>query len=368
MALLNLKLKSSVILLALLMVVSTTAESARIKDISSVGGMRENQLIGYGLMVGLKNSGDRSTKTPFTIQTLLSMLKRLGTTVDLRQITGQGLGVSDTRRLRDIRVENIAAVMVTARLLPFAKPGQKLDVRVSSLGDARSLEGGTLLLTPLKAANGEVYAVAQGVMPINLKPEKRKRQDASIPTSGFIPNGGLVEKAVNVNFASKSRFQILLNSPDFTTANAMVKTINQTFGEKTSKGLDAGTVEMELPEAFKGNPFGFLSEVEVLEVHKDTVAKVVLDERTGTVIIGENVKINNVAISFGEMTVEVRSPFQSPLRPVSDKEKLNLVAQNSDISSLVQALNALGVSPGDLVAIFKSLRASGSLNAELEIL
>ncbi len=361
------KLLAIFILLAL--AVPQQAHSARIKDISSVAGMRDNQLIGYGLMVGLHNSGDHSTKSPFTIQTLLSMLKRLGTTVDVRQLTEASLGTSDTRYLRDIRVENIAAVMITANLPPFARPGQRLDVNVSSLGDAKSLEGGTLLLTPLKAANGEVFGVAQGTLPTRMKSKSKKQRTLHIPTSGVISGGGIVEKRVNIDFASKSRFQILLNRPDFSTANSVVNAANQTFGEKTAKGLDAGTVELILPEEFKGNPFGFLSVLEVLEVQRDSVAKVVLDEKTGTVVIGENVQINNVAISFGEITVEVKNPFLPPsLATESAEEKLNVISQTSDINSLVNALNALGVSPGDLVAIFKSLRAAGALNADLEVL
>lgn len=360
------KRKLLALITALVLLVPPPAWGARIKDVTSVAGMRENPLIGYGLMVGLKNSGDRSYNTPFTIQTLLSMLKRLGTTVDIRQITGMNIGVSDIRQLRDIRVENVAAVMVTATLPPFARPGQILDVQVSSLGDARSLEGGNLLLTPLKGANGEVYAVAQGILPVNRNPRSYRRKTTSIPTVGVIQNAAIVEKLVTTNFATKSRFQLLLKRPDFTTANSIVTRVNATFGDGTAKGLDAGAVELKLPPDYKGDPFGFISRVEVLEVTIDSVAKVVLDEKTGTVVIGSNVEVNSVAISIGDMTVEVRSPFVQ-IEP-SEKEKLNVLNRNADISDLVRALNALGVSPRDLVAIFRSLRAAGALNAELEIL
>lgn len=344
------------------------AGAARIKDISSVGGMRSNQLIGYGLMVGLKNTGDRSYNSTFTIQTLLSMLKRLGTTVDIRQLTGQNIGVSETRYLRDVRVENIAAVMVTASLPPFAKPGHKIDVSVSSLGDARSLADGTLLMTPLKAADGKVYAVAQGTLPLAVEPKGRRRRARNMVTVGIIPNGGLVEKAVNVDFASKTKFRFLLKSPDFTTAKTVALAINASFGEKTAKGIDAGTIEVLLPEKYGGDPLSFISEVESLQVQKDSVAKVVLDEKTGTVVIGEFVEINNVAISIGDITLQIRRGRALKPSALAPKEKLNVVAQNTDIKELVTALNALGISPQDMAAIFRSLRAAGALNAELEIL
>ena len=347
---------------------ASVADAARVKDITSVKGVRSNHLIGYGLMVGLKNSGDRSYKSPFTAQTLVSMLKRLGTTIDIRQLTGANIGVSDTRNLRDVRVENVAAVMVTASLPPFASPGQKLDVSVASLGDARSLEGGTLLLTPLKAANGEVYAVAQGTLAPKARKRKRRGRAEAVPTSGKIPNGGLVEKAVNVDFSGKSKFELLLNSPDFSTANAIVIALNEKFGERTAKGKNAGVIELTLPRSFRGNAFGFISEVESIGVKRDSIAKVVVDESSGTIVIGEFVEINNAAISIGDITLEIRRRVLAVDNTPAQKEKLNVVSQNTDIKELVDALNAIGVSPQDLVAIFRSLRAAGALNAKLEIL
>lgn len=347
------------------LVFSTTADAARVKDISTLSGMRSNQLIGYGLVVGLKNTGDRSYNSPFTIQTLLSMLKRLGTTVDIRQLTGRNIGVSETRYLRDVRVENIAAVMVTANLPPFAKPGHKIDISVSSLGDARSLKDGTLLMTPLKAADGKVYAVAQGTLPATGDSKRRGGRARNSANVGVIPNGGLVEKGVDSNFASKKKFRFLLKSPDFTTAKTVVVAINRSFGENTAKGIDAGTIEILLPGKYSGDPLGFISEVELLEVQKDSIAKVVLDEKTGTVVIGEFVEVNNVAVSIGDITLQVRRR-SAPLP--AGKEKLNVVAKNADIKELVTALNALGISPRDMAAIFRSLRAAGALNADLEIL
>ncbi len=348
--------------LAALLAVPAAAHAARIKDVSSIQGMRQNQLIGYGLMVGLKNSGDRTSKTPFTAQTLVAMLKRLGTTIDIRQLTGPQIGVSQTRFLRDVKVENVAAVMVTATLPPFAKPGTKLDVSVSSLGDAKSLEGGTLLMTPLKAPNGDVFAVAQGTLAVTRKPGKKAHVEA-IPTTGTIPSGAIVEKEIANDFAAKSQFNILLDKPDFATASSMVAAINGKYGNNAARGLDAGTVEVQIPASFAANPFGFMSEVEVLNVTTDMPARVVLDEKSGTVVIGDNVEIHDVAISFADITLQVRRPVLPP-----PGEQLNIIKKTTSINELVAALNSLGVSPQDLVAIFRSLHASGALNAELEVM
>jgi len=348
------------------LMVPSTSFATRIKDVSSVQGMRQNQLIGYGLMVGLKNTGDKASNTPFTAQSLVAMLKRLGTTIDVTQLSGPLVGTSQTRFLRDLRVENVAAVMVTANLPPFAKPGQKLDISVSSLGDARSLEGGTLLLTPMKAANGDIYAVAQGTLPVSRKIlNKKKETFESIPTQGNIPNGAIIEKEIPNEFAGKSQFTLLLDKPDFATASSVVGVINQKYGTQTARGLDGGTIEMIVPPKYAANPFSFISEVELLDVKSDMAAKVVLDERNGTVIIGDHVEIGNVAISFADITVRVR---KDPAAPPSIKEQLNMIKGNSNINELVTALNALGVSPTDLVSIFRALHSSGALNAELEIL
>ncbi len=364
---------------AALLAFPAPASASRIKDISNVQGMRQNQLIGYGLMVGLKNSGDRTSKTPFTAQTLVAMLKRLGTTIDIRQLTGPQIGVSQTRFLRDVKVENVAAVMVTATLAPFSKPGTKLDVSVSSLGDAKSLEGGTLLMTPLKAPNGEVYAVAQGVLAVTRKIGKKGQAEA-VPTTGTIADGGIVEKEVPNDFAQKSQFNILLSKPDFTTASSVVAAVNAKYGKDTARGLDAGTVEVIVPVKFAANPFGFISEIEVLNVTSDMPARVVLDEKSGTVVIGSNVEIHDVAISFADITLQVQRAtdtaaqtamaqgLPAPAQKETAKSKINMLKKNANINDLVAALNALGVSPQDLVAIFRSLHASGSLNAELEVL
>ncbi len=355
-------------MLVIALMAPPVAMASRIKDISSIQGMRQNQLIGYGLMVGLKNTGDKSSKTPFTAQTLIAMLKRLGTTVDVTQLSNQIMGSSQTRHLSDLRMENVAAVMVTASLPPFAKPGQKLDVSVASLGDAKSLEGGTLLLTPLKAANGEIYAVAQGTLPVSRKNAGKKKETfESIPTQGSIANGAIVEKEIPNEFAGKSQFTLLLDRPDFATASSVVNSVNEKYGAQAARGLDGGTIELTVPQKFSANPFGFISEIELVDVKSDMPAKVVLDERNGTVIIGDHVEVGNIAISFADITIRIRS-VKDQVQAPSIKEKLNIIKANSNINELTSALNALGVSPADLVAIFRALHASGALNAELEIL
>lgn len=360
--------KTMVAILTAAFLLPYQAEAARIKDVASVAGMRNNQLLGYGLMVGLKNTGDRSYKTPFTAQTLIAMLKRLGTTVDVTQLYSTQTDMSQTRFLQDVRMENVAAVMVTATLPPFSKPGQKIDVNVASLGDARSLEGGTLLITPLKAANGDTYAVAQGTLPMLRKTEKKKEIFEQISTQGIITGGALVEKEIPNEFASKTKFNLQLERPDFGTVTFIVAEINKKYGEGTSRGLDGGSIEVNIPASFQANSFAFISDLESIDVKSDMPARVVLDERSGTIIIGEHVEVGNVAISIADMTVKIKRDKEAPDAPPATKEKLNMMKGNSNLNELVNALNALGVSPGDMVAIFKALHASGALNAELEIL
>jgi flagellar P-ring protein precursor FlgI len=347
----------------------------RIKDIANIGGIRDNQLIGYGLVVGLKNTGDNSYRSQFTIQTLLSMLEKLGTTVDVRQ-------------LLDVRIENIAAVMVTANLPPFAKTGGRMDVTVSSLGDARSLEGGTLLMTPLKAPNGEIYAVAQGAVSIGgaFRAEAEKASvQKNHTTVGKITGGAIVERDVPFDFNKKDSLNLVLYRPDFTTALNITKAVNVSLGEAVAFPLDSGTISMKIPEKFSGRLVEMMAQVESLDVSVDNRAKVVLDERTGTVAIGENVKLSSAAISHGELIVEIKEqmqviqppplafgqPMAAPESTITVKEKgdrVLLVPTAANIGDLVKALNAVGVSPRDLIAIFQSLKAVGALQAELEIL
>lgn len=367
------------------------AGAARLKDITSIEGVRTNQLIGYGLVVGLQNSGDKAYKTPFTIQTLLSMLERLGTTVDVRKLVDPRLGISDVRQLRDVRVENVAAVMVTAELPPFSRQGTKIDVVVSSLGDARSLKGGTLLLTPLKAANGEIYAVAQGPVSVGGAYGETARR-ASItknhPTVARIAGGAVVEKEVGFDFASLNTLTFAMHNPDFTTTQRAVEAINSTIGPDAAKATDSGTIEITIPADYQDKRVEMVSLIERLEVETDTQAKVVLDERTGTIIIGENVRISRVAISHGNLTIRIGeqegvsqpAPFsggQTVVVPQSlltveevggKSDRLMVMEPGVNLGEMVKALNAMGVTPRDLIAIFQTLKSAGALDAKLEII
>ncbi|MBF0291633.1 MAG: flagellar basal body P-ring protein FlgI [Nitrospinae bacterium] len=381
----------AVTILAMQLLAPVEAHSARLKDISSIEGVRTNQLIGYGLVVGLKNTGDKSHKSTFTIQTLLSMLERLGTTVDVSQLTDKRVGVSDVRMLRDVRVENVAAVMVTADLPPFIRQGGKIDVVVSSLGDSKSLQGGTLLLTPLKAANGEVFAVAQG--PLSLGGGYGERackacETRNHPTVGRISGGAVVEKEVGFDFSKIEKLTISLNAPDFTTTQRTVDVINGALGEDAAKALDSSAIEVSIPQQYAEKKVELVAKIEGLDITTDTQAKVALDERTGTVVIGENVRISKVAISHGNLVIRVEDLTKaSQPKPLGGgqtvvvpktlltveelggkSERLSVMEPGVNISDLVKALNAMGVAPRDLIAIFQALKASGALKAQIEII
>jgi flagellar P-ring protein precursor FlgI len=354
---------------------SYSGEAARIKDIVSISGVRDNQLIGYGLVVGLRNTGDNYFNSQFTIQTLLSMLEKLGTTVDVRQ-------------LFDVRIQNVAAVMVTANLPPFARIGGRIDVTVSSLGDARSLEGGTLLITPLKAPNGEIYAVAQGAVSGGgafLIEAERATVRRGHTTVGKIAGGAIIEREISFDFNKKEGLSLILHRPDFTTALNIANAINTSLGETLAFPLDSGTISLKIPEKFRVKLVEMMGQVESLDVNVDNRAKVVLDERTGTVAIGENVRLSSAAISHGELTVEIKEqlrviqppPFtlgqplvipESAITVKERAEKVMLVPATVNIGDLVKALNAVGASTRDLIAIFQSLKAVGALQAELEML
>ena len=383
--------KIAAIMAAALIAMPTVAGASRLKDIASIEGVRSNQLIGYGLVVGLKNSGDKSYKSPFTIQTMLAMLERLGTSVDVRQLVDQRLGVSDVRMLRDVRVENVAAVMVTAELPAFSRQGSKIDVTVSSLGDARSLQGGTLLLTPLKAANGEIFAVAQGAVSTGGgygEKSRRVSETKNHPTVAKVTNGAIVEKEVGFDFNKLPKLTLEMHDPDFTTAQRIVSAINAAIGPDTAKALDSAAIEVNFPAEYTERKVELVSRLEGLEVETDTQAKVVLDERSGTIIIGENVKLSKVAISHGNLTIKVddKTTVSQPrafaagqtvtvpktLLTVEElggkSDRLMVVEPGINLGDMVKALNAMGVSPRDLIAIFQTLKSSGALKAELEII
>lgn len=357
--------------LCLCLFLGRAAHAARLKDLTSLAGVRDNQLIGYGLIVGLNGSGDGSN-TGFSSQTLSTMLRSMGLTIDPAKI----------------RARNAAVVMVTANLPAFARAGARVDVLASSMGDAKSLQGGTLLLTPLRAPNGQIYAVAQGPVSVGgfaAGGSSGSRTQQNHPTVGHIANGALIEAEVGVQFNGREHLQILLNSPDFTTSARLVQTINTQMGGAVARAIDSGTLEVRVPEMYRANVSAFVAALEDLEVSPDTVAKVVLDERTGTIVIGDNVRLSTVAIAHGNLSIEIKEepqvsqpePLSQGRTTVTPKSKVKVKEQSGQvmvlsqavtIQDLVRALNGIGVRPRDLVAIFQALKAAGALQAKLEIM
>ena len=344
-------------------------QAARIKELGYINGVRTNQLIGYGLVTGLNGTGDKAN-TVFTTQSLANMLENMGVRIDPTAI----------------KVNNIAAVIVTANLPPYAKIGNKIDVTVSSIGDARSIEGGVLLLTHLKGADGGVYGVAQG--PIVVGGFLASGQGATVqknhPTVGRIANGATIEREIEYDNVKMDSVILSLNIPDFTTAKRVAERINEAFaGSAFAK--DGGTVNIAMPGSLKANPVKFLSIVENLEVTPDVIAKIVVDEKTGTVVIGENVKISTVAISHGNISVQIKEsekvsqpmPFSqgqtvatpdTTIKVEEEKGKFYLMEGGITIKELVTALNATGISSRDIITILQTIKASGALQAELEVI
>jgi flagellar P-ring protein precursor FlgI len=346
------------------------AHAVRIKDIADIKGVRSNQLVGYGLVVGLNGSGDGNNAT-FTSQSMSSMLEKMGITINSEGID----------------VDNVAAVMVTAELPPFVKAGSRIDVVVSSIGDASSLYGGTLLLSPLKAPDGNVYAVAQG--PVSIGGFSAGGSSAKIqknfPTVGRIVGGALIEKEITAGFTNRNEISLNLHNPDFTTISRMAEVINKALNNDLARTIDAGTVVVNVPSDFRGSVVGLVSAIEGLDVSTDTVAKVVVNERTGTVVMGQDVRISTIAMAHGNLSIEVKeSADVSQPMPFSDgetvavpsteinvseeKAKLFLMQSGVTLGEVVRALNALGVSPRDLITIFQAMKASGALKARLEVM
>ncbi|MEW5978205.1 MAG: flagellar basal body P-ring protein FlgI [Acidobacteriota bacterium] len=361
-----------VILVATLFADSSLLKAAtRVKDVARFQGVRDNQLVGYGLVVGLNKTGDRQ-QTFFTTQSLINMLDRLGVT-----ITAQS-----------IRVENIAAVMVTAELDPFARAGSRIDCTVSSIGDARSLQGGILVQTPLKAANGQVYAVAQGPVAIGGFSAGNSLNGVQVnhPTVGRISGGGIVEREVESDLLQRDTFELVLLQNDFTTASRLESAINDRLGAGLARSLDGRTVSVRVPAEFSARPIELIAKLENLEIETDRKAKVVINERTGTVVIGKDVRISAVAITQGSLSIQIGTNFnvsqpapfseqgQTVVTPeqniVAEEKQSNLVMlkDGASVEDLVRALNALGTTPRDLVAIFQAIKAANALQAELELI
>ncbi len=352
--------------------------AVRLKDLASVQGVRNNQLIGYGLIVGLNGTGD-GNKSAFTTQGLANMLKNLGMPVN------EG----------DLKVKNVAGVLVTANLPPFIKSGQTIDVTISSLGDASSLQGGTLIATPLKGLNGKIYAMAQGPVSIGgFKTTGTPARGSQVNhlTVARIPDGATVEREVPVSLAGKDNLTILLANPDFTTVTRMSKAINNYLGGQYAAAQDGGTVKVKIPPQFKGQEISLLAGLEGLEITPDSIAKVVIDERTGTVVMGENVRINELALAHGSLSVQVTASNNSPVpkemigQILTDEMVKKMTAQITNangtgkqvklttlkpgitIGELVRALNSVGAAPRDLIAIFQAIKAAGAMQAELKII
>ncbi|MDY6986471.1 MAG: flagellar basal body P-ring protein FlgI [Thermodesulfobacteriota bacterium] len=357
-------------LILVLLLLSTSAHAVRIKDVADIQGVRQNQLVGYGLVVGLDGTGD-TTKATFTIESVASMLEKMGVTIDSN----------------DIKVDNVAAVMVTADLPPFARVGSRIDVLVSSIGDAENLHGGTLLFSPLKGADGHVYAVAQG--PVSTGGFSAGGTGGEVqknfPTVGRVVDGAMIEREIPSSFDKKEILSLTLHSPDFTTASRVAKAVNSALSADLAQTPDPGTIHLRVPEQYSGNTVALVSFIEGLEVTPDAVAKVVINERTGTVVMGSSVRISTVAIAHGNLSIQIKQsadvsqpfPFSEgetvvvPETQLSVKEgnnKLFLVDAGVSIGEVVRALNALGVSPRDLIAIFQAIKAAGALQAKLEII
>ena len=364
--------KRLVFLLALGAVLAGDALGAsRIKDLTDVEGVRENQLIGYGLVVGLNNTGDSLNNSPFTKQSLQAMLERLGVNI----------------RGAQLRTGNVAAVMVTANLRAFSTQGTRLDVVVSALGDAKSLQGGTLLVTPLLGADGNVYAVAQGTVAVA---GFQAEGDAAkiirgVPTVGRISNGAVVEREIDFALNRMTTVRLSLRNPDLTTAKRIAGAINDFLGGPVAELVDRATVALTVPEKYKGNIVSLLTEIEPIVIEPDQPAKVVIDERSGIIVMGRDVRVSTVAVAQGNLTVTITeqpqvsqpNPFargqtrvvpRTNIQVQEDGRKLGVVNEGGTLKELVDGLNALGVGPRDLISILQAIKASGAIQAEIEVM
>jgi flagellar P-ring protein precursor FlgI len=345
--------------------------AARIKDIVDMEGIRENQLVGYGLVVGLNGTGDSLNNAPFTKQSLQSMLERLGVNT-----AGE-----------NVRTANVAAVMVTANLPPFGTQGTRIDVSVAALGDSDSLQGGTLLVTPLLGADGEVYAIAQG--PVSINGFKAEGDAATIisgvPTTGRISSGGLIEREIDFQLGAQTSLRLALRNPDLTTARRIALSINDFIGAPTAVPEDPATVRLTLPHGFNGNIVDLLTDIEQLMVETDQPAKIVIDENSGIIVMGKDVRVSSVAVAQSNLTVSIAenpevvqpNPLANGVTAVEPNTQLDAtlsdtalqVVQGSvTLQELVDGLNALGIGPRDLIAILQAIKATGALQAEIEVI
>lgn len=361
------------IVLAVTLWSSAALAQARIKDISSFEGVRDNLLIGYGLVVGLDGTGDDLDSAVFTRESLIGMLQRLGVNA----------------RNEDLDTDNVAAVMVTANLPAFSRQGSRIDIDVSALGDAESLLGGTLLVTPLLGADGEVFAVGQGPVQIGGFSAQGNGQSITkgVPTAGRIPNGAIIEREIGFELRQLETVKLSLRNPDFTTAQRITDAINAHAGTAAAASLDSGTVQLHVPERYRGNMVAFLTDIEQLPIRTDQPAKVVIDERSGVIVMGEKVRISTVAIAQGNLTIRVtETPQVSQPNAFSETgdtvvvdrtdievdeqgdRRLGIVGSGVSLQELVNGLNALGVGPRDMITILQAIKAAGALQAEIEVM
>lgn len=357
----------------LLTTVQPAAAQSRIKDIVDFEGVRENLLVGYGLVVGLNGTGDSLNSAVFTKESLIGMLERLG------------VNARDSR----LKTKNVAAVMVTATLPPFARQGTRIDVGVSALGDAKNLLGGTLLVTPLLGADGEIYAVGQGNLQVGGFTAQGDAESVTkgVPTSARIPNGAIVEREIPFELASMKQVRLSLRNPDFTTARRISRAVNAFVGETSARVTDPGTVELRVPRAYKNAVVELLTDVEQLRVEPDQIAKVVIDEQAGVIVMGDNVRISTVAIAKGNLTIRItETPQVSQPQPFSNTgdtavvprtevnvnedadRKLGVLSKGVTLQELVNGINALGIGPRDMITILQAIKAAGALQAEIEVL
>ena len=364
-------MRKLVLIIALLLTlgIAELGQCARLKDIADVEGVRGNQLLGYGIVVGLNGTGDG--KVDFTLKSMSNRLAKMGIRTDPILI----------------KVKNVASVMVTSELPPFARPGSKVNITISSMGDAKSLQGGILLITPLKGADGNTYAVAQG--PIDLGgfavSEGGDSAQKNHPTVGTIPQGASVERAIPFDLFQSNKIRIVLRSPDFTTMTRVVAALNRRIGKPAAVAIDSAAVEVPIDPEARGNPVGLIAALEQVEIEQDLGARIIVNERTGTIIMGEKVTINKVALAHGNLNISIRTENEIvqpnalaggqtaevsnvDINVGEEVQSLRIVGGEVTLGDLVKALNAIGATPRDLIAIFTALKAAGALNAELVVM
>lgn len=381
------RLLSAALLVALGLSPLAAQAASRIKDIADFQGIRDNQLVGYGLVVGLNGTGDDLDSALFTKRSLVGMLERMG--VSARNLPDD----QNTNAFNedDVDVDNVAAVMVTATLPPFARVGSRLDVTISAIGTASSLLGGTLLVTPLLGADGEVYAVAQGNLAVGGFQVQGAAETVSkgVPTNGRIAGGGIIEREIQYDLRNTTApLKLALRNPDLTTARRMASAINAFLAAPAARSADPGTVEVQIPAAFDGDVVDLMTDIEQLRVEPDTVARVVIDEQSGTIVMGENVRISTVAIAQGNLTVRITetpqvsqpgafAPEGSTTETVDrtqiqvdedEDRRFGVVPEAVTLQELVNGLNALGIGPRDMITILQAVKSSGALQADLVVM